>query len=338
MIQVFKQHQLVLEMAIVKCAHCEFIREIDNQHEGKRTKCPACQTLLYVQNTVAFVTDLSQEISQLREEVSQLKQNVRLTCDEATKTKSGYAFANLSSSPIFENYNAVIQWFKAKQIKAEPNNEAMDISGFFDEIAVELGDNYAILGEVCAKIKHAQHKYGKFTLNLAAHSQQNTQIITHFIKELYDCAFITRYTHDKTNKRVHVSLQTAPKITRFFDGDWLEWYVLMKVATLLVDKKVKFSCLRGFQVYFSNGDQHEIDLFFLINGTIPLWIECKSGEFRQFINKYSTLRKQLKLEKTNSFLLVLGMPDEKVAGLTNTFDVTMVNENNFLTHIEKLSK
>jgi len=322
-------------MAIVKCTQCKFIREVDNQHEGKRAKCPSCQTQLHVQNSVALVTDLSEEISQLHEEILQLKQNVRLTCDEATKIKSGYAFANLDSSPIFENYNDIIQWFNGRQIKVEPNQAAMDISGFFDEVAVKLGDNYAILGELCEKIKHSQHKWGKFTLNLVSYNQKNSQIVIGFLKELYDNAFITRYVYDKMNKRVHISLQTTPKITNFFNGDWLEWYVLMKVATLLVDKKVKFSCLRGFHVHFPDADKNEIDLFFLINGSIPLWIECKSGEFRQFISKYSTLRKRLKLEKSDALLLVLGMPDEKVVGLTNTFELTVVNENNFLKQIEQ---
>jgi regulator of replication initiation timing len=361
-------------MAIVLCTHCKFIREVGNQHEGKRVKCPACQTLLYVQNSVALITDLSGEISQLHEEILQLKQNIRLTSDEATrikkeilkeilqlkqdahltgdkatkiksneatksksdkatKIKSGYAFANLTSSPIFENYDDIIRWFKAKQITVEPDKAAMDISGFFDEIAVKLGDNYAVLSEFCEKIKRVRGGQTQFTLDIAARNPKDIDIIIKSLKELYDNAFITRYVHNKYDKKIYISLQTVPKIVNFFNGDWLEWYALMKVATLLVDKKVKFSCLRGFQVHFPNQERNEIDLFFLINGKTPLWIECKSGEFRQFIGKYSTLRKRLQLEKANSLLLVLGMPDEKVVGLTNTFELTVVNENNFLQHI-----
>lgn len=320
-------------MAIVKCTYCNFIREVPNQHEGKRTKCPTCQTVLYVQNAIALVNDLSEELLRSHETILQLKQNVRLTCDNDMQIKSGYAFANLSTSPIFENYNDIIQWFGAKRITVIPNKAAMDISGFFDEVAVKLGDNYGVLRKIYENIKRSQSNRGHFTFNLTSHSQKDTQIITSFLKELYESAFITRYTHDKTNKRVHVSLQTTPTIMNFFNGDWLEWYALMKVATLLVDKKLKFSCLRGFEVIFPNEDRHEIDLFFLINGSIPVWIECKTGEFRQFIGKYATLRNRLNLAKSNAMLLVLGMPDAKVVGLTNTFDLTIVNENNFLTHI-----
>lgn len=345
-------------MALVKCTHCKFIREVGNQHEGKRVKCPKCQTLLYVQDTITLVNDLSEEVLQLHGEILQLKQNSRLlseetvrlkeqivqlekqrqplTCDKEVAVRTGYAFANLESSPIFENYDDIIQWFNDKQIQIEPNQAAMDISGFFDEIAVQMGDNYGLLGDICEKIKRSQTKWGQFTLSLTDRSQKDTQTIMRFLKDLYDNAFITRYNHDKTNKRVHISLQTMPKIMNFFNGDWLEWYVLMKVATLLVDKKVKFSCLRGFHIYFPNEDKHEVDLFFLIKNKTPLWIECKTGEFRQFISKYSTLRNRLKLKKTNSVLLVLGMPDEKVAGLSGTFDLTVVNEHNFLKHIEEL--
>ncbi len=146
----------------------------------------------------------------------------------------------------------------------------------------------------------------------------------------------------KTKKRVKLHLQTDKAIVKFFNGDWLEWFVFMKVATLLVEKQVKFACLRNFEIVFPNQDKQEFDVFFLLNGsslwgtTTALWIECKSGEFRNSVEKYTKLRNRLQIDKRHSVLLALGISDENATGLTGMFDITVVNEKNFLVHIAGL--
>jgi hypothetical protein len=79
-----------------------------------------------------------------------------------------------------------------------------------------------------------------------------------------------------------------------------------------------------------------VDVFFLINSRIPVFIECKSGEFRPFIEKYSKMRRRLDIDKENFLLLVLGVSDEQVLGLTKMYDITFVNETNFIKQIAGL--
>lgn len=87
----FNHNQLILPlesyMAIVRCGYCKFIREVPNQHAGKRAKCPSCQTAIYVQDAVVLIKDLSEEILQLHETILQTKQNARSTCDKETQAK-----------------------------------------------------------------------------------------------------------------------------------------------------------------------------------------------------------------------------------------------------------
>jgi hypothetical protein len=116
----------------------------------------------------------------------------------------------------------------------------------------------------------------------------------------------------------------------------------MKVASLLVEKQVKFACLRNFEIIFPNQDKQELDVFFLLKGstlwgtTTPLWIECKSGEFRNSVEKYAKLRNRLQIDKPHSLLLALGISEENATGLTSMFDITVVNEKNFLGYITGL--
>lgn len=75
----------------------------------------------------------------------------------------------------------------------------------------------------------------------------------------------------------------------------------------------------------------------MING-IPVFVECKSGEFRHFIDKYVKLRKRLKMEKKHFFMLVLGLSDEQIQGLTRMFDITFVNEKTLIQQVSALLK
>lgn len=116
----------------------------------------------------------------------------------------------------------------------------------------------------------------------------------------------------------------------------MEWFVFMKLLEFVREQQLPVACLRSLSVIFPNEDVHELDVFFLINNRIPVCIECKTGEFRQHIEKYSTLRKRLKLEKTQFLLCVIGLSQEQTQGLSSMYDVTFVNEKNFLQHVEQL--
>ena len=73
------------------------------------------------------------------------------------------------------------------------------------------------------------------------------------------------------------------------------------------EQGVPVSCLRRFHVNFPNEDKFEIDSFFLIGNEIPVCIECKTGEFRQDIKKFSLLRKKLYLEREQFLVCAIGL-------------------------------
>lgn len=108
--------------------------------------------------------------------------------------------------------------------------------------------------------------------------------------------------------------------------NYIKW---LKSLTLI-------AVVRHFHIHLLNGDHYELDLFFLINNEIPLWIECKAGKFRASINKYKELCKRLKFDKKIFLLLVSDVADDKRSGLSSTFDINIVNENNFLSAMSGL--
>jgi hypothetical protein len=75
-------------------------------------------------------------------------------------------------------------------------------------------------------------------------------------------------------------------------------------------------------VIFPNEDLHELDVFFLVEGNTPVCIECKTGEFRQDIDKYLRLRKRLGIDRSQFILCCLGLGDEQAAGLSSMYELS----------------
>jgi len=338
-------------MAILRCKSCNFLREVPNEHIGKTVKCPKCSQPASIFDVTVLIQALFKNLAQAQTELKQLKEQTNLLIAENTKLKEqtnfatndklnkeqqGYAFANKAFAPELINFDGVVNYLNEKKVKVEFKEKQMDISGFFDEIAVKLGDNYAILFPLLDKIRWAYRKnYDAINFDLTD-NQKTDQFIMQFCKELYEYGFIVRQFKKRDKNQIHLELQTSTKIMNFFNGEWLEWYAFMKTASLLSSKKITFSSLKNFIFNFENGEKHEADVFFVLPKNKPLWIECKSGEFRQDIQKYTKICKTLNIQKENFLLLVLDESDEKMIGLSNTFDITFVSEKNFLNYIEKL--
>ncbi|WP_446808704.1 hypothetical protein ACH50O_15695 [Methylomonas sp. 2BW1-5-20] len=329
-------------MAILRCNNCAYLREVPNEHVGKTVKCPVCEQASAIHDTVAFVKKLIDKYGVLLTKYRELEQagnavaevslaDIRIAKDEEVDLHNTAVMSNSMQ------YKPIISWFERKNIKVEVNHNALDTQGFYDEVAVELGDNFQVLQEVLDKIRKTQrNNYTSVVLNLNDYSQNQIKTITGFCKNLYQFSFVAKYFYNKNEKRVHLTLQSMPAIVGFFNGEWLEWYVFMKLLKHFYESKGLFSCLRSFNIQFANEDKYEVDVFFLINSRIPVFIECKSGEFRPFIEKYSKMRRRLDIDKENFLLLVLGVSDEQVLGLTKMYDITFVNETSFITHIAGL--
>ncbi len=332
-------------MALFRCNKCGHLREVGQDYIGKSVKCPKCQEIGPIHDTVAFVESVIRKYRTTIKEVHALKQQLEKM--EIAEIKEIEVVEDLCLTEIDiynttaltqkDQYFAIIEWFREKQIQVEASQGAIDTTGFFDEVSLTLGNEYVILRDVVEKIKRIQQKgYSNVKISISSKSQKEVKAITSFCQQLYEYSFVAKYFYQKQDKIIRLTLQTAPRIKNFFTGVWLEWYVFMKMLEFFQKKQLPTSCQRSLIVKLPNEDSHELDVFFLVNNRIPICIECKSGEYRQDIVKYSKLRKQLHIDKDHFLICVVGMTDEQAVGLTSMYDVTFVNENNILQHVETL--
>lgn len=336
----FKEKKL--NMAIFRCSKCAHLREVPGEHVGKSVKCPKCQQSVTIYDTVLFTEKLlekyfmqAKSLRELQEQLPQQPENSALL--QATASLDEIDIYHTEALKSDEQYRPILQWFEQRKIAVEVNHKAIDTTGFFDEIALALGADYDTLRELVDQIKFVQRKgYGEVKLNLGRKSQEQVKKITEFCRNLYDYTFVAKYFYQKEDKIVRLKLQPIPAIVNFFNGEWMEWLIFMRLLEFFREKKLPVSCLRNLSITFPNKDVHELDIFFLINESVPVCIECKSGEFQQHIDKYLIMRKRMDIDKSGFLLCIVGLSQKQCEGLTGMHELTFVNESNFLSHIEKM--
>ena len=323
-------------MAIFLCNKCSYLREAPDEYINKTVKCPVCKEAVPIHSVIAFVKNVLTKFKTLHGRYNELKKQVDtelLVNEEPVLNGEDIDLHNTSAMTSLSQFKPIIDWFKKKGILVDVDTKALDTEGFFDEIAVALGENYELLKDVNDRIKKTQRKgYSSVTLAISNYSQKEVQALTKYSKALYDFSFVAKYFYNKSEKRIHLTLQKSASVVNFFNGEWLEWFVFMKLLKLFYEKNIPFAALRSFNVNFPNEDKHEVDVFFLINNKIPLFIECKTGEFRSVIDKYHKLRKRMGIDKKYFTMLVLGLSDEQTKGLTSMYEITFVNEKNFANY------
>ncbi len=328
-------------MAIYRCNKCGHLAEMIAAQVGTTMGCPQCGQSNPIYDTTFFVKKLLEKYFALQ--AVQKRLQTATDSQETTETDQPLKLegVNLFNTELIASdlqHGPILDWFTTRKIQIRPNHKAVDTTGFFDEIAVELGANYELLKVVVEPIRQAQRigKPGTY-LNLSKWSQKEAQLLTAFCRRLYDYAFVAKYFYQKEQKTIQLTLQISQQIQRFFNGEWLEWYALMQVLEFGQKNHLETSCARNLEIVFANEDLHELDVFFLLNRDKPVCIECKTGEFRPSIEKYTTLRKRLGLAKSQFIVCVLGLPAEQASGLSSMYDLTFVNEHGLTPHLTTLA-
>lgn len=330
-------------MAIFRCNKCTHIQEQSDGQVGETVVCPRCGNQAPVYATLFFIGRLLDKYFEAQRELARLKVPAAAATSgqtvvaqpfdelEATDlTNTDYLASELQHGPIYD-------WFNRKQIKVQANLRGVDTTGFFDEVAVSIGSNLAVLKEVLERIRWAQQKdYASATLQLDKKTLADAQAISAFCQQLYDFSFVAKCFHNRPENNIRLILQTAPAVRDFFNGEWLEWYALMSCLEYAKERKKRFSCARNLSILMQNGESHELDVFMLIDGKLPICIECKSGEFRQNIDKYLSLRKRLGIPGRNFVMCITSLSDEHAKGLSAMYDLAFVSERGLGAHLSRL--
>lgn len=226
-------------------------------------------------------------------------------------------------------------WFAQKNLQAQFDYSSVDMRGYFGKTALTIGTNYRLLKDMLGKMNWAYRKNNSsIRINLKNISQKENQQLHNICRMLHKNTFIARYNYHKEDKNLYINLQLAQPVRQFISGGWLEWYALAKLleATAKQPNDYCFSCARGVKIHFTNGDQHELDVVFLPIGKMPLIIECKSGEYRNSLEKCLTLRKRIDIPASHYLILATDLDYDQAQSLSATYQLSFVNPDTLIEH------
>jgi hypothetical protein len=330
-------------MAIFRCNKCSLLQEQPERSVGTSLPCPKCGNPVDVYPTVFFVGKLLNKYFDSQREVARLRAATPGAAGSSAALPTlatpfdALDLANTDQLASDAQHRPIRDWFEAKLIGVQFNPRGVDTTGFFDEIAVALGENLPVLREVVDRIRWAQQKeFATTTIHLERKSEPQARDIAAFCQRLYDYSFVAKCFHNREQNNIRLIVQTAPAIRNFFAGEWLEWYALMTCLEYARQHKTALSCARNLAITLPNGDSYELDVFLLIDGKKAICIECKTGEFRHDIDKYLTLRKALGIPGRNFIMCVAGLSEEHARGLTTMYGLSFTNELGLTAQLAKL--
>jgi hypothetical protein len=334
-------------MPIYRCNKCGLIAETSTTPAGNKINCTRCSTPSTVFESVFYVEKLLERYIAALREVEALKAADTPSPQPAAQTPVTNATAS-AAAPLpnalpdalplgLDLHNTALlatakqhqplkAWFDARQIDAQFDYALVDTSGFFDDAARMLADNFDLYAELLDRVRYAyRNSHSGLNLELAALSQKDAQAINSLCRQFYSHTLFARYHYQKPEKNVRLTLQTATTVRQFFEGGWLEWFAFIEVLQQFKTKQLSFSCARGVKVVFANEDLHELDVLVLGHGQLPICIECKTGEFRRDIDKYLRLNKRLGLGRERFIICATQLSDEQAASLSAMYELTFAN-------------
>jgi len=332
-------------MSVSRCNKCGAVTEHANELAGATAICDSCGAPGKIYDTVLFMNHILKLFVEQQCELNQLKE----AASKNAATADTPAAKSHADEPIdFDIHNTdvltseiqhsvISKWFGSKGISICVNTSAVDTTGFFDEAAVEIGNQFDILGEVVERIRYAQLKgYESTLIYFDRKTEAESKSLKAFCKQLYEHSLVVRCLNNKEEKNIRVVLQTAPSVRKFFAGEWLEWFALMEALKIFQKRKVPFSCARNLTLTLPNADKYELDVFFMLNGTDPIYIECKTGEYRTDLEKYVALRKKLGISSKRFVICVVGLEPEQAKGLGAMYGLTFVGASELVPYLETL--
>lgn len=110
----------------------------------------------------------------------------------------------------------------------------------------------------------------------------------------------------------------------------------MNALGLLQEVRHAAAVVRQLDIVFDNQDLHELGVFMLLDGAKPVLVDCKSGEFRQDIEKYLKLRKRLGIDRSQFIIYSPDLGEDQAAALSNMYELTFANRERLTAHLQSL--
>ncbi|MFQ3575379.1 MAG: hypothetical protein SNJ77_02985 [Cytophagales bacterium] len=227
--------------------------------------------------------------------------------------------------------NPIFRFLADRNIQVKTFQTDEEIDDVLDNIALFMGNRYNRVKKVYNSIKSKLNSGTAFKLDLKNATQEEVSYSCQLCNSLHQIAFLSEYKYLKSPQfLIYAKPNRIPTAINFFTGQWLERFIKTEVKNTIrkLERPVKFAYLTNPQIILPNGDDFELDVLFYIEDEI-FWFEAKTGEYQNYVDKYSRMAKLMQLDSKHSFMVLTEVNESNCVALKKVFGMEVVNIESF---------
>lgn len=227
--------------------------------------------------------------------------------------------------------NPIFRFLSERNIQVKTFQTDEEIDDVLDNIALFMGNRYNKVKKVYNAIKSKLNSGTGFRLDLKNATQEEVSYSCQLCNSLHQIAFLSEYKYFKSPQFIiNAKPNRIPTAINFFTGHWLERFIKTEVKNTIrkLERPVKFSYLTNPQIILPNGDDFELDVLFSIDDEI-FWFEAKTGEYQNYVEKYSRMAKLMQLDNQHAFMVLTEVNEPNCIALKKIFGMEVVNIESF---------
>lgn len=234
-------------------------------------------------------------------------------------------------NPVEMDTEIIKQYLAARniQVRKIPGDEV--ITSLVENIAEFMGQKYQKIKKLLDPIKRSMNTGTYINLDLKNYGQEEVSSICHLGKSLHEIAYLTEYRYHKSPRFMLSCLPNRiPQAINFVNGKWLEIYIKLTLRKFLQQVRGlgTYSILMNPQIVLPNGDVFELDALLQADDAF-YWIEAKTGDYQNYVDRYSKMGNLLGIPEEHRFLVLAEMNQEKSADLTSLFGMNVTDIEGF---------
>jgi len=227
--------------------------------------------------------------------------------------------------------NQILRFLADRNIQIKTFQTDEEVDDVLDNIALFMGNRYNKIKKVYNTIKRKLNTGTDFRLDLKNATQEEVRDSCQLCNSLHQIAFLSEYKYFKSPQFVITGRPNRiPTAINFFTGQWLERFIKTEVKNTIrkLEAPIKFAYLTNPQLILPNGDDFELDVLFSINEEI-FWFEAKTGDYQNYVDKYSRMAKLLQLDRNHAFMVLTEVNEQNCIALKKIFGMEVVNIEKF---------
>jgi hypothetical protein len=197
------------------------------------------------------------------------------------------------------------------QVVSVPDEANMDPR--LAQISAFLGKYLSYVEPFYKKLKTTLNAGEQLQFPLLGFQGREVTHTLNFCKMLKDVGFLASYTYRRAPLyTITARISRTSDAINFLSGGWLEHYIRDKVVSVLTTHPTTidtpYAFMKNPRIILPGDEDFEFD-FLLMAGDSVFWIEAKTGEYMDYISKYSRVAKLMGLDRNNSLLVLVDSPE-----------------------------